>query len=84
MSNDDIKVERKEYHRVTATFKFLFAKKDVLKEFGTLEQFENEMEEGTPKYTEFEIKFGECDREEDWWQYGKGGYDVEHKLIKND
>ena len=46
MSNDNIKVERKEYHRVTATFKFLFPKEDVLKEFGTLEQFEKEIEEG--------------------------------------
>jgi hypothetical protein len=63
---------------------FYFQKKDVLKEFGTLEQFEKEMKEGTPKYAEFEIDFGKCDREEDWWQYGKGGYDVEHKLIKND
>jgi ubiquinone/menaquinone biosynthesis C-methylase UbiE len=30
MSDKNIKVERKEYHRVTATFKFLFPKKDVL------------------------------------------------------
>ena len=44
MSNDNIKVELKEYHRVTATFKFLFPKEDVLKEFGTLEQFEKEIE----------------------------------------
>ena len=84
MSNDNIKVERKEYHRVTATFKFLFPKEDVLKEFGTLEQFEKEIEEGTSKYLEFEMKFGECDREEDWWQNSKGGYEVEYKLIKND
>ena len=83
MSNDNIKVERKEYHRVTATFKFLFPKEDVLKEFGTLEQFEKEIEEGTSKYLEFEMKFGECDREEDWWQNSKGGYEVEYKLIKN-
>ena len=40
------------------------------------------MNEETPKYAEFEIDFGKCDREEDWWQYGKGGYDVGHKLIK--
>ena len=84
MSNDNIKVERKEYHRVTATFRFLFPKEDVLKEFGTLEQFEKEIEEGTSKYLEFEMKFGECDREEDWWQNSKGGYEVEYKLIKND
>ena len=84
MSNDNIKVERKEYHRVTATFKFLFLKEDVWKEFGTLEQFEKEIEEGTSKYLEFEMKFGECDREEDWWQNSKGGYEVEYKLIKND
>ena len=84
MSNDNIKVERKEYHRVTATFKFLFPKEDVLKEFGTLEQFEKEIEEGPSKYLEFEMKFGECDREEDWWQNSKGGYEVEYKLIKND
>ena len=84
MSNDNIKVERKEYHRVTATFKFLFPKEDVLKEFGTLEQFEKEIEDGTSKYLEFEMKFGECDREEDWWQNSKGGYEVEYKLIKND
>jgi hypothetical protein len=49
MSDKNIKVERKEYHRVTATFKFLFPKKDVLKEFGTLDQFEKKMKEGTPK-----------------------------------
>lgn len=84
MSDEDIKVERKEYHRVTATFKFLFPKEDVLKEFGTLEQFEKEIEEETSKYLEFEIKFGKCDREEDWWQNSKGGYEVEYKLIKND
>jgi hypothetical protein len=49
-----------------------------------LEQFEKEIEEGTSKYLEFEMKFGECDREEDWWQNSKGGYEVEYKLIKND
>ena len=31
MSDKNIKVERKEYHRVTATFKFLFPKKRCIK-----------------------------------------------------
>lgn len=31
MSDDDIKVHRKEYHEVISTFKYSFPKEDVLK-----------------------------------------------------
>ena len=84
MSDDDIKVHRREYHRVTAIYKYSFPKQDVLKEFVTLEQFEKEMKEETLKYLDFESSFEQHDKEEDWWQYSKGGYEIEYKLIKND
>jgi len=84
MSDEDIKVHRREYHRVTAIYKYSFPKPDVLKEFVTLDQFEKEMKEETSKYLDFESSFGQHDKEEDWWQYSKGGYEIEYKLIKND
>ena len=84
MSEDDIKVHRKEYHEVISTFKYSFPKEDVIKKFGTLEQFEKEMKEFTEKFLDFESETGHYDREDDWWTDRKGGYEVEYELIKND
>ena len=84
MSDDDIKVHRKEYHEVISTFIYSFPKEDVLKKFGTLEQFEKEMKEFTDKFFDFQSEIGHQDREDDWWTDRKGGYEVEYELIKND
>jgi hypothetical protein len=61
-----------------------FPKEDVLKKFGTLEQFEKEMKEFTDKFFDFQSEIGHHDREDDWWTDRKGGYEVEYELIKND
>ena len=84
MSEKDIKVHRREHHQVISTFKYSFPKKEVIKNFGTLEQFESEMKQGISKYFDFESKFDHGDREDDWWTESKGALEVEYEFIKND
>jgi hypothetical protein len=82
-----VKVLMREFHHVTSEFTYLPLPSEIIKHFGSMENFEKCFSEGTEgeyKLWEFLSEIGHDDRVDDMWTERKGGYESEYELIKND
>lgn len=89
---DDIVLEKREYHQMTSYFTYKIPVQDIVDEFGDIptfekacyQNYENDDYDGEldDKYFEF-IQNYDYDREDDLWTDRKGGYDIDYE-IKND
>lgn len=81
-----IKVLKHEYHSVTSTFEYYPLPSEVIKEFGSIENFEkcfNDPNEEI-KIWDFLNEIGHSERIDDWWTDRKGGYEVDYELVKKE
>ena len=81
-----VKVLMREFHNVTSEFTYLPLPSEIIKHFGSMEEFEKCFDEGDGEYKlwEFLSEMGHSDRVDDWVSERKGGYESEYELIKND
>lgn len=81
-----VKVLMREFHNVTSEFTYLPLPSEIIKHFGSMENFEKCFSEtdGEYKLWEFLSEIGHSDRYDDWVSDRKGGYESEYELIKND
>ena len=73
-------VKQIEYHQMTSTLTYDIDNDLIIDEFGSLEQFEAEMAEGTDGFYEFINSGFDYDREDDIWTDRKGGYEVDYEI----
>ena len=82
-----VKVLMREFHKVTSEFTYLPLPSEIIKHFGSMENFEkcfDDTDDGEYKLWEFLSEIGHTDRVDDMWTESKGGYESEYELIKND
>jgi hypothetical protein len=83
-------IRKSEYHTVISEFKYEIPPSEILKTFGSIEEFEKAMNADYGKDPELFIKFDDFmidrdysgNREDDWISDRKGGYEVEYTIIK--
>ena len=90
-SGDTIKVETREYHQTTHYLNREIEVDDIIKEFGSLQNFEKGLytEYNTPnaedaalvdRVSDF-VSEHDYERNEDLWTDRKGGYEVEQEIV---
>jgi hypothetical protein len=71
-----MKIEKIEYHRVHSYFYYDIEDEEIIEEFGSIQEFEDQMAEESEKFWEF-IECYDYDRKDDWFTERKGGYEIE-------
>ena len=87
-----IVIRKSEYHTVISEFKYEIPPSEILKTFGSIEEFEKAINAEYGKDPELFIKFEDFmidrdysgNREDDWISDRQGGYEVQYEVIKND
>jgi len=77
-----MKIIKKEYHTVISEFTFELSENDLIKEFGSVEEFTNALNDDDFDAIEFLSNY-DYERYDDWVSDRKGGYDVTYE-VKND
>lgn len=80
-----VKVISREFHNVTSEFTYLPLPSEIIKHFGSIENFEKCFSgdsEDEFKIWEFLSEIGHSDRYDDWVSDRKGGYESEYELVK--
>lgn len=73
-------IKQIEYHQMTSTLTYQIPDDDIIDEFGSLDNFEDAMNEETDEFFEFINSGWDYDREDDIWTDRKGGYDVDYEI----
>jgi hypothetical protein len=71
-----LKITKIEYHRVNSYFNYDIPIEDIIEEFGSMEDFNDNYYDETEKFWDF-INGYDYEREDDFWTDRKGGYEVE-------
>lgn len=84
-----IKILKHEHHSVTSTFEYYPLPSEIIKEFGSIENFKKCFDDllyndNEIKIWDFLSNIGHSDRTDDWWTDRKGGYEVDYEFVEKE